>query len=227
MSGAFIDSWQASCLSGFAVWTPPGTKLFHLLLERAVRAGAMASALPDAPGKETPGPFDVATAQYIQRVLDRGADGSDDPEKPPAPVLSAAERRRLRQRPGRGKRRVLNDKMRDELTQCFEMMDVDGSGSIDADELLAAMALIGLKAPREELLELINSVDTNRTGSLELAEFLELMTKHILVAEVKASNDFKVSMMIRRPVVLDTFPLVARSFDVHSTVARSTAPPRA
>ena len=187
-------------------------------------AGAIASALP-APVKETPGPFDVATAQYIQRVLDRGADGSDDPEKPPAPVLSAAERRRLRQRPGRGKRRVLNDKMRDELTQCFEMMDVDGSGSIDADELLAAMALIGLKAPREELLELINSVDTNRTGSLELAEFLELMTKHILVAEVKASNDFKVSMMIRRPVVLDTFPLVARSFDVHSTVARSTAPP--
>eukprot|EP00964_Phaeocystis_antarctica_P029543 scaffold16652_cov43-Phaeocystis_antarctica.AAC.4 len=25
-------------------------------------------------------------------------------------------------------------------------------------------------------------------------------------------------MMIRRPVVLDTFPLVARSFDVHTTV---------
>jgi hypothetical protein len=184
----------------------------------------MASALP-APGQETPGPFDVATAQYIQRVLDRGADGSDDPEKPPAPV-SAAERRRLRQRPGGGRRRVLNDKMRDELAQCFAQLDVDGSGSIDADELLAAMALIGLKAPRAELLELINSVDTNRTGSLELAEFLELMTKHILVAEVKASNDFKVSMMIRRPVVLDTFPLVARSFDVHSTVARSTAPPR-
>ena len=121
---------------------------------------------------------------------------------------------------------MLNDKMRDELTQCFEMMDVDGSGSIDADELLAAMALIGLKAPREELLELINSVDTNRTGSLELAEFLELMTKHILVAEVKASNDFKVSMMIRRPVVLDTFPLVARSFDVHSTVARGPQLPQ-
>ena len=167
--------------------------------------------------KETPDPFDVATSQYIQRVLDRGADGSDDPEKPPTPVLSEQERRRRSQRPG-GKQRVLNDKMRDELTQCFQMMDVDGSGSIDADELLAAMALIGLKAPKAELLELINSVDSNRTGSMELSEFLELMSKHLLVAEVKASNDFKVSMMIRRPVVLDTFPLVARSFDVHTTV---------
>ena len=173
--------------------------------------------------KETPDPFDVATSQYIQRVLDRGADGSDDPEKPPTPVLSEKERRRRSQRPG-GKRRMLNDKMRDELTQCFQMMDVDGSGSIDADELLAAMALIGLKAPKAELLELINSVDANRTGSMELSEFLELMTKHILVAEVKASNDFKVSMMIRRPVVLDTFPLVARSFDVHTTVDSCISP---
>ena len=104
------------------------------------------------------------------------------------------------------------------------MMDVDGSGSIDADELLAAMDLIGLKSSKAELLELINSVDVNRSGSMELAEFLELMTKHILVAEVKASNDFKVSMMIRRPVVLDTFPLVARSFDVHTTVDNCIGP---
>ena len=107
----------------------------------------MATALSEPPVKEAPDSFDVATSQYIQRVLDRGADGSDDPEKPPTPVLSSKERRRLRQRPG-GKQRVLNDKMRDELTQCFKMMDVDGSGSIDAEELLAAMALIGLKAPK-------------------------------------------------------------------------------
>ena len=80
------------------------------------------------------------------------------------------------------------------------------------------MQLIGIKSEKEELLDLINSVDVNRSGQLEFGEFVELMSLHMLAAS-GLEHDF------RRPVVLDTFPLVARSFDVHSTVARSTAPP--
>ena len=53
---------------------------------------------------------------------------------------------------------------------------MDGSGAIDVDELLHAMSLIGLKAPRAELLELINTVDVNRSGEMEFPEFLEMMT---------------------------------------------------
>ena len=60
---------------------------------------------------------------------------------------------------------------------------MDGSGAIDVDELLHAMSLIGLKAPRAELLELINTVDVNRSGEMEFPEFLELMSMHILVAD--------------------------------------------
>ena len=181
--------------------------------------------------KEEPDPYDAATSQYIQRVLDRSADSEQaslrdgqEPTPTPAPILSQKERRRAAQ--GTTRLRVISDKVRAELSECFQMMDVDSSGSIDADELLAAMALIGLKSSKAELLELINSVDVNRSGSMELPEFLELMAKHVQVAEAKASGELQFSMMIRRPVVLDTFPLVSRSFDVHTMVNNCIGPPK-
>lgn len=41
----------------------------------------------------------------------------------------------------------LSDEQRQQLQECFELMDQDGSGAIDADELGAAFKLLGERAP--------------------------------------------------------------------------------
>jgi Ca2+-binding EF-hand superfamily protein len=46
---------------------------------------------------------------------------------------------------GRTVRPKLTDEQKQQLKECFELMDQDGSGAIDADELGAAFKLLGRK----------------------------------------------------------------------------------
>lgn len=45
----------------------------------------------------------------------------------------------------------LSDEQKAQLKTCFELMDADGSGAIDADELQDAFELLGLKLSRSEI----------------------------------------------------------------------------
>jgi centrin-1 len=47
----------------------------------------------------------------------------------------------------------LTDEQKSQLKTCFELMDADGSGAIDADELSDAFELLGLKYTRAEIQE--------------------------------------------------------------------------
>eukprot|EP00755_Sulcionema_specki_P016725 Sspe_Gene.62708::Locus_35401_Transcript_1_1_Confidence_1.000_Length_3474::g.62708::m.62708 len=60
----------------------------------------------------------------------------------------------------------------------FNTFDKDGSGTIDMEELRDIMQCLGVWLTDEELLELQNTVDTNKSGEVEFGEFLILMKQY-------------------------------------------------
>lgn len=55
--------------------------------------------------------------------------------------------------------------------------DEDGSGGIDADELYTALDELGLPVEIEEAARLVTKYDSNNSGTLEISEFLELVSE--------------------------------------------------
>ena len=62
---------------------------------------------------------------------------------------------------------------------CFNLFDKDGSGSIDANELKDAMKALGVFLKKHEIQEYLRKIDKDGTGSVELVEFICLMTELI------------------------------------------------
>jgi len=81
----------------------------------------------------------------------------------------------LRRR-GKAVRPKLSAEQKQQLKECFELMDQDGSGAIDADELGAAFKLLGIRMKKSEIEELLAEVDHDGSGEVEYLEFLEIMT---------------------------------------------------
>ncbi|KAG2496580.1 hypothetical protein HYH03_005402 [Edaphochlamys debaryana] len=77
---------------------------------------------------------------------------------------------------GKGIKPKLSDDQKQQLKECFELMDQDGSGAIDAEELGAAFKLLGIRMKRSELAALLAEVDHDGSGEVEYPEFLEIMT---------------------------------------------------
>jgi len=90
-------------------------------------------------------------------------------------------RRRLKKsiakslRPKKAARLPAEDVVR--LKGCFDAMDEDESGYIDVTELSVALSLLGVKASRKELEDLMNEVDVDQSGRVEWPEFLWLMSR--------------------------------------------------
>lgn len=57
----------------------------------------------------------------------------------------------------------------------FRTFDVDGSGSIDADELTAVFKQMGQGASKDDVQELLEQFDADNSGGIEWLEFLEMM----------------------------------------------------
>jgi len=64
----------------------------------------------------------------------------------------------------------------EEISEAFNLFDVDMSGAIDYRELKAAMKALGVKVDKEELRKMITDVDADGSGSIELPEFIQMMT---------------------------------------------------
>ena len=61
-----------------------------------------------------------------------------------------------------------------ELRHIFNMFDLDGSGTIELNELFQVMRTLGLNPTEEEMKEMISSVDDDDSGEIEFAEFKKL-----------------------------------------------------
>ena len=69
----------------------------------------------------------------------------------------------------------LTDMQIEEFREAFRVFDVDGSGSIEADELRKLMASVGQIPSDEELSEMIRIADADGSGEVDFYEFVALM----------------------------------------------------
>jgi hypothetical protein len=63
----------------------------------------------------------------------------------------------------------------DEIREIFGRFDADGSGSIGARELEAAMHRLGKRVSESRLAQMIADADTNGDGAIDFDEFVEIM----------------------------------------------------
>jgi len=82
----------------------------------------------------------------------------------------------------------------DQVKECFDLFDMDGSGSIDFSELTTAMKALGFEPTEEEVNEIIKQADDDvgleeGAYAVEYDEFLLLMTKKI--CEHDAEDDMR------------------------------------
>merc|ERR1711934_525817 len=72
-----------------------------------------------------------------------------------------------------------------EIKEAFELFDADNSGMIDATELKSAMEALGFKPKREEIKKMHADIDKDGNGTIESAEFVELMTAKMSDKDLK------------------------------------------
>merc|ERR1712039_717504 len=70
----------------------------------------------------------------------------------------------------------LTEEQMEEIREAFGLFDADASGMIDVRELKAAMRALGFEVKNEELKKMVTDVDNDGNGTIEFAEFLEMMT---------------------------------------------------
>lgn len=66
---------------------------------------------------------------------------------------------------GRAVRPSLTKQERAQLAECFALMDADGSGAIDVDELYHAFRVLGLQVTKKSVSELLAQVDSDGSGA--------------------------------------------------------------
>ena len=57
--------------------------------------------------------------------------------------------------------------------ESFELFDKDGNGCIDVHELAEALRSAGFDPPEEQIRHMIDSVDVDKTGTIDFNEFME------------------------------------------------------
>lgn len=63
-----------------------------------------------------------------------------------------------------------------EVKEAFQIFDSDGSGEIDVKELKEALENLGLDADNKAFQNLLDGIDSNKDGTIQLDEFVEMMT---------------------------------------------------
>lgn len=92
-----------------------------------------------------------------------------------------------------GKKALSNTQIQG-LKECFNHFDKDGSGSIDREELGEVFAAFGQEMSEEELEQLMDDVDDDKSGEIEFEEFLMLMVNNFgeeAQAELEVQERFK------------------------------------
>lgn len=69
----------------------------------------------------------------------------------------------------------IDSKVVSSYMQVFRMLDLDGSGSVEEAELRTGLAAIGKYPTYEELKEMMDVVDEDGSGQIDIVEFVEFM----------------------------------------------------
>ena len=68
------------------------------------------------------------------------------------------------------------EKSKDDIIAAFRKYDTDNSGQITVDELYQVMKSFRGKITRKECQEMVNKVDKDKNGKVNLAEFIALLS---------------------------------------------------
>jgi hypothetical protein len=97
-------------------------------------------------------------------IVERGDTGTAERLRPPPELISNVVPT------------AISELRSNEIEVLFNQFDTDGSGLIDADELQAALSKDGRELSKAEVLEILDTVDTNSDGSVSYDEFERIFT---------------------------------------------------
>lgn len=60
--------------------------------------------------------------------------------------------------------------------EVFNLFDINGGGTIDANELDSALKSVDIRLTRQEIVDVLQVMDEDGNGEIDFAEFLTLMT---------------------------------------------------
>ncbi|XP_057783343.1 calmodulin-like protein 8 isoform X1 [Salvia miltiorrhiza] len=81
---------------------------------------------------------------------------------------------------------ILNAEQIVELQEAFRLFDKDGDGCITIEELATVIRSLDQNPSEEELHDMINEVDIDGNGTIEFAEFLNLMANKMKVSSYRS-----------------------------------------
>eukprot|EP00736_Rhodelphis_marinus_P012896 Rmarinus@m.15970 len=64
-----------------------------------------------------------------------------------------------------------------EFREIFNLVDADGGGTIEAEELQQLMEMLGLRPSREEVEEMVKEIDEDGNGEIDFDEFVQVMSR--------------------------------------------------
>ena len=99
----------------------------------------------------------------------RGAGGEEEQEEQEEKKAEEDEIKQIMEQACLAKEMVKTYRM------CFDLLDVDGGGSIDTDELRQGLALIKVNPTDEQLHDMMAAADLNDEGDLTFPAFIKLM----------------------------------------------------
>eukprot|EP00743_Colponemidia_sp_Colp-15_P000517 GILK01000582.1.p1 GENE.GILK01000582.1~~GILK01000582.1.p1 ORF type:complete len:198 (+),score=52.14 GILK01000582.1:54-596(+) len=73
-----------------------------------------------------------------------------------------------------------------EIKEAFDLFDMDGGGTIDPKEMLAAIKAMGLAGNIQTITSMIHDMDADGSGSVDFQEFIDMMTASM---DEKTSRD--------------------------------------
>mmetsp|Transcript_20 Transcript_20/g.32 ORF Transcript_20/g.32 Transcript_20/m.32 type:complete len:171 (-) Transcript_20:23-535(-) len=75
---------------------------------------------------------------------------------------------------------VLPDDMVVEFQEIFSLIDTDGSGAISSTEICELVESVGMQVAEDDLLALMNKLDSDKSGVVEYTEFLSAMSSDLV-----------------------------------------------
>ncbi|XP_043378633.1 caltractin isoform X1 [Chelonia mydas] len=72
---------------------------------------------------------------------------------------------------------VLTEEQKQQLREAFDLLDTDGTGTVDVKDLKVSIRALGYEPKKEELKKIISEVDKEGSGKINFDSFLYAMTQ--------------------------------------------------
>ncbi|KAM3139247.1 hypothetical protein pb186bvf_008657 [Paramecium bursaria] len=90
---------------------------------------------------------------------------------------------------------ILTPKEKQKCNEAFLAFDKNGSSYIEKDELRRVLEEMGQKPTEEDLIKMINEVDSTGRGAIGREDFLKVIAYHKLVQQTSDEEDIKLAFI--------------------------------